>query len=526
MHTNVMQLYSLSKSALEQNEIKKSIDACRELNSQFPDFFEGWWLAGCIHLRLQKPEAGLISTSRALELKHNHPLILIQRVEFLSLLERHGEVKQTLETLADDQSGDPDIHTNIAMLLSAEEMHRAAIRHYLVAVQLRPKDAQLYYNLAAAYRFTGDSQKCEASLNKCLSINYLDAEAQSMRSSLRTQSESDNHIDELIRAHTDRAISESDKSGMCYALSKEFDDLDNIEKSFSYLKKGSDIRRASMSYDVKTDETIMEAIKNHFDSATCRKTISVRPGIQPIFIIGLPRSGTTLLERILDSHSSILSRGELDIFGVEMAKEASIHTNKSNPSILDLISQSKNIDLDSLADRYLSKAAPANNSGSYFIDKLPLNFLYVGLIHRALPEAKIINLTRHPLASCMAMYRQQFRDIYPFSYDLTDLGHYFVAYHRLMSHWNSVLPGVIHSVSYENLVINTEKETKRVLKFCDLTWEPRCLRFYENEAPSTTASATQVRQPVYNRSINQWRKYTHHLDDLSAIIAKAGIDVE
>ena len=325
------------------------------------------------------------------------------------------------------------------MLLSAEEMHRAAIKHYLVAVQLRPKDAQLHYNLAAAYRFTGDTQRCKASLNKCLNINYLDAEAQSMRSSLSTQSESDNHIDELIRAHADHAISESDKSGMCYALSKEFDDLDNIEKSFSYLKKGSDIRRASMSYDVKTDETIMEAIKNHFDSATCRKTISVRPGIQPIFIIGLPRSGTTLLERILDSHSSILSRGELDIFGVEMAKEASIHTNKSNPSILDLISQSKNIDLDSLADRYLSKAAPANNSGSYFIDKLPLNFLYVGLIHRALPEAKIINLTRHPLASCMAMYRQQFRDIYPFSYDLTDLGHYFVAYHRLMSHWNSCL---------------------------------------------------------------------------------------
>tara|TARA_B110000438_G_scaffold172150_1_gene164561 strand:- start:1404 stop:1784 length:381 start_codon:yes stop_codon:yes gene_type:complete len=125
----------------------------------------------------------------------------------------------------------------------------------------------------------------------------------------------------------------------------------------------------------------------------------------------------------------------------------------------------------------------------------------------------------------MAMYRQQFRDIYPFSYDLTDLGHYFVAYHQLMNHWHSVMPGVIHSVSYESLVTDTEKETRKVLDFCKLDWDPQCLKFYESKTPSTTASATQIRQPVYSRSLDRWRKYTDYLSHLSAILVRAGIDV-
>jgi hypothetical protein len=213
------------------------------------------------------------------------------------------------------------------------------------------------------------------------------------------------------------------------------------------------------------------------------------------------------------------------VLGAEIAKQTAISANKSSLSALDMINQCKTIDLEELADRYLSKAVPNNHDGGYFIDKLPLNFLYAGLIHRALPAAKIISLTRHPIASCMAMYKQQFRDIYPFSYDLSDLGRYFVAYYQLMNHWHSIMPGAIHSVSYENLVTDTEKETRQVLDFCKLKWEPECLKFYESSTPSTTASATQIRQPVYSQSIDRWRKYTDQLGQLSTILAEAGIDV-
>ena len=526
MHTDALQLYSLSKSALEQNKIQSAIDACRTLNSQFPDFFEGWWLAGCIHLRLKKPQAGLISTSKALSIKPNQPHILIQRIEFLSLLEEYHEAKEVLKILAEQKIDDTNLHADIAIMLSAEEMHESAIQHYLDALKKAPKDPLLHYNLAAAYRFVGDIRKCEESLNKCIRINYLDADAQSMRSSLRKQSKKDNHIEELSKALGDPKISESAKSGICYAIAKEFDDIDSIEQSFYYLKQGSNTRRTSMTYDVKNDEEIMDSIARVFDSKSFTQPAVIRSGIQPIFIIGLPRTGTTLLERIMDCHSQIKSRGELDIFGIEMAKELSSHNSHSNLSALDMINLSNTMNLDTLADRYLRKASPEDFSGRYFIDKLPFNFLYAGLIHLTFPKAKIINLTRHPLASCMAMYRQQFRDIYPFSYDLKDLGRYFVAYSRLMSHWHSVMPGVIHSVSYEQVVMDTEREIRQVLEFCQLGWEPQCLQFHENKAPSTTASATQVRQPVYSRSLDRWKKYTSYLDELTTILVKAGIDVQ
>mgnify|MGYP001185219723 FL=1 len=190
-----------------------------------------------------------------------------------------------------------------------------------------------------------------------------------------------------------------------------------------------------------------------------------------------------------------------------------------------MVSLSTTINLNILKENYLVKSAPKNFDGQYFIDKFPLNFLYIGLIHRALPNAKIINLSRHPMASCLAMYQQQFRDIYPFSYNLEDLGRYYSAYYRLINHWKSILPGTIHTVSYENLVQDTEAQTRRVLEFCGLSWEPQCLKFYENKAPSTTASATQIRQPIYSRSLSRWRKYTDHLEELTQTLTQAGINV-
>ncbi len=525
MQLTASQLYSLSKKALSQNEIKKAVDSCRILNTEFPDFFEGWWLAGCIHLRLNKPEAGLISTARALSLKPNAANVLIQRIECLSLLGRQKDMRENLLLLAAQKFDSAALHEKVAMMLSAEQMHNEATEHYISALAHEPNNALLHYNLAAAYRFIGELEKCEDCLAACLALNKFDAEAQGMRSSLRRQSIKSNHIEELLEAYSDPNIEDQAKSGICYALSKEYDDLGDTKKSFKYLKSGSDIRRNAMSYDVSADEKIIQHIRHTFDESYFLRDAPSHESSEPIFIIGLPRTGTTLLERILDGHSKVTSAGELDIFGLEVTALSSDKCSVKSTSAIDLIQLSRELNVSSLALRYLKKARPINQEGSHFIDKLPFNFLYAGLIHSAMPNAKIINLTRHPLAACLAIYKQQFRDIYPFSYSLSDLGRYYVAYDRLMRHWHSVMPGVIHSIAYENLVDNTEKEVKKVLEFCNLNWESECLKFYENKAPSTTASATQVRQPVYKTSVDQWRNYALHLEELSAILVKAGLDV-
>ncbi|MGI9247933.1 MAG: sulfotransferase family protein, partial [Woeseiaceae bacterium] len=159
-------------------------------------------------------------------------------------------------------------------------------------------------------------------------------------------------------------------------------------------------------------------------------------------------------------------------------------------------------------------------------DKLPLNYLYAGLIHLALPNAKIINLKRHPLDTCYAIYKQLFLDAYPFSYDLKELGQYYVAYHQLMEHWHTVLPGVVYTIEYEKLVSDFENETRKLLDHCDLDWQSECLRFYENREASTTASTVQVRQPVYQSSVGRWRNYEKQLQPVVDILADAGLLTE
>jgi len=526
MQQNALQLYSFSEHALAHNEIEKAIDSCRLLNTDFPEFFDGWWLAGCIHLRLNKPEAGLISTSRALAIRPDDATILIQRIDFLSMLDRNEEVTVCLKNLAKQQSLSASLHGQVALMLSAERMHDDAIQHYLSALSAEPNNPSLHYNLAAAYRFTGNLNAAEASLDRCLKINYLDADAQGMRSSLRTQSTSSNHTDELLKVYADPSISLKTKSGICYALSKEFDDLGDPQKSFEYLKIGSDIRRMAMAYDVKIDETIIKTITSVFSGDFFQRTARGNSSAEPIFIIGLPRTGTTLLERILDSHSAIQSSGELETFGTEVMKLCALDNDGQKSSALSLINQSSELDLRRLGERYLANARPANMQSSHFIDKLPFNFLYAGLIHQALPNAKIINLTRHPMAACFAIYKQTFRDIYPFSYNLDDLGQYYIAYNDLMAHWHVQMPGVIHSVAYEDLVADTEKEVAKVLDFCGVNWESNCLKFYDNPSPSTTASASQVRRPVYSRSVDRWKAYREQLSALENRLVEGGINVD
>jgi len=182
------------------------------------------------------------------------------------------------------------------------------------------------------------------------------------------------------------------------------------------------------------------------------------------------------------------------------------------------------VDFRALGQAYMTATRPLRDARPHFIDKLPFNFLYAGPIHLALPRAKIINVQRHPLDTCFAVFKQLFRDAYPYSYDLDELGQYYVAYRRLMQHWNDVMPGVIHTVRYEALVADVEGEARRLLEYCGLPWQDACLRFHENPQASTTASALQVRQPVYASSVGKWRNFERQLAPLRRRLEDAGID--
>lgn len=246
----------------------------------------------------------------------------------------------------------------------------------------------------------------------------------------------------------------------------------------------------------------------------------------PVFIVGLPRSGTTLVDRILGSHSKVHSAGELDHFALAIVDAVRRAGGGTQLSRRELIARSADLDFVALGRDYLGRAKYAAAGGECFTDKMPLNYLYCGLIRRALPNAKIVHVVRSPMAACYAMYKTLFKDGYPFSYDLSEIARYYIGYRRLMDHWQATLPGAIHSIGYEALVADPRGQIRKLLDFCGLEWQDACAEFHKNPAPTTTASAAQVRRPLYDSSVSQWRHYAEELAELSGLLNAAGIPTE
>ncbi len=311
---------------------------------------------------------------------------------------------------------------------------------------------------------------------------------------------------------------------MRYALAKEYEDVGEYSRSWTHLEQGAKLRRRHLQYDIQRDLATVDWIIEAFPEAPS----AAAPGFptrEPIFIIGLPRSGTTLVERILGSHSSVSSAGELNDFPLALVAAVSRSANVRSMPRQELVARSARIDFAALGRDYLERTRPATGHKPHFTDKMPLNYLYCGIIRRALPNARIVHLTRHPLAVCYAMYKALFKDGYPFSYDLEEIGRYYIGYRKLMDHWRRTLPGAIHDLSYERLVAGQEEETRRLLEFCGLEWQEACLAFHRNPAATTTASAAQVRQALYGSSVEQWRHYATQLEGLRRQLLAAGIEL-
>jgi hypothetical protein len=309
-----------------------------------------------------------------------------------------------------------------------------------------------------------------------------------------------------------------------YALAKEAEDVGEYEKSFKALAAGSRIRRSHLEYHVGRDVAVLEDIRRCYASTDACTSGERYRDEQPIFIVGMPRTGTTLAERILAGHSQVTSAGELHDFSSELVKEIQ-RNSQGKPVAKDRIVQaSLDVDFTRLGHNYVKAARQAVEPASpQFIDKLPFNFLYCGLIHRALPKARIIHMVRDPMDTCYAIYKTLFGQAYPFSYDLEELATYYIAYRKLMAHWHQVMPSQILDVAYEDVVADPEQQARRLVAHCGLDWEPECLEFHKSKAASTTASAVQVRQPLYSTSIQKWRNYEDQLAPLKARLAAAGL---
>jgi tetratricopeptide (TPR) repeat protein len=472
--------------------------------------------------------AALGCIDRALSIEPHDAPLLIRRAQCLLALGRLPDACEAAAAAQLKAPPDPVLYDALGSLFSRVNDQERALSAYDRAVRLAPDNPHFIFNRATVYRFLGRLAEAEADYDRVIALQPADYEAYQNRSELRPQSVDANHIGEL-EALVARGI--SDWRGdvqVRYALAKEYEDIGDYAKSFQHLCRGAKKRREHMRYDVTVDVATVDWIIQAFP-AVPDETVQQRggaPGDAPIFIVGLPRSGTTLVDRILGSHSKVYSAGELDHLALCIVDAVRGRSGGVQLPRRELIARSAELDFAALGSDYLERARHTAAADVRFTDKMPLNYLYCGLIRRALPNAKIVHVTRRPMAACYAMYKTLFKDGYPFSYDLGEIGRYYVGYRRLMDHWQATIPAVIYPLSYEALVADQVGETRKLLDFCGLEWQDSCVEFHRNPSPTTTASAAQVRRPLYDSSVSQWRHYEAELAELSSLLSAAGISTD
>jgi hypothetical protein len=331
---------------------------------------------------------------------------------------------------------------------------------------------------------------------------------------LKTYRFDDAAVAEMRRRVESGGLTISSEVNFRFAIAKALEDRGDFEAAWEYYASGNQLQRSQVSYDPVQTEVINDRLIETFSA----EFFAARRGFgnsdaAPIFIVGLPRSGSTLLEQILASHSAVEGTSELPYLG-----RLTTWLNRNRAEGVNYPEAVRELEarhFEQLGTDYLRFASLHRRRGTaFFIDKMPNNFPNVGLLSVILPNAKVIDARRHPLDATVSCFRQLFAKGQAFTYDQMELGEYYLQYQRMMDHWASALPGKVLTVQYEEVVADLEGQTRRMLDFCGLPFEDACLRFHESDRPVRTPSSEQVRQPIYDKSIGQWRRYERHLDEL------------
>jgi len=447
--------------------------------------------------------------------------IEVRKAQLLFALRRRAQARSAASAAARGRDPDPAQCRSLAQILSDCQDPEGARLLLLEALRRFSNQPQLLADLARAEFHVNRVDDAERHLAALLEIEPFHPGALHLRSTLRTQTPERNHVADLEQ----RLQAEPRRLNLVvaasFALAKEYEDLERYRESFAALSRGAKAYRSVLTYDSRSELAAHAAIRAKF---TAQTLASIGPGYVddgPIFIVGMPRTGTTLVERILTSHSEVQAVGELTDFPLLMTEMVDERLSTDAPDELD-VDASLRLDFRELGRRYIESARQLAGGRRYFVDKLPYNFLYCGYILAALPNAKIIHLRRDPLDTCYAVYKTLFFNAYSYSYDLDELAEYYVGYLAHMDHWHRVLPGRILDVTYEEFVRDPEPQARRVLDWCGLPWQASVLDFHAQQRPSMTASAMQVRRPIYTHSIGAWRHVEFGLAAVRDRLAQAG----
>ncbi|MEK9655333.1 MAG: sulfotransferase [Halieaceae bacterium] len=473
----------LARLAIKARCFKDARDLLQKITEVAPGFIAAWHDLGTVLKELHLHEEAVDALNRAIDVDVNNALTHYYLGAALAMAARPHEAVKSYQRAVELDPKLPGGHIGLGHVLKTVGDQSAGIAAYKRAIELRPNYGETYYSLANLKTFRFSKEEI-SSMEVRLGNEKLPTEC---------------------RVH------------FAFALAKAYEDSGDFDKAFEHYDLANRMHRDTIAYDPVQTQVGHERMREVFDAAffSGRDADSGCSDPDPIFIVGLPRSGSTLLEQILASHSQVDGTSELhDISliaqGLSRSKEGSVFPHS--------VASMKAQELAELGRAYLRQTRQYRGDAPFFTDKMPNNFAYVGFIKTILPNAKIIDARRDPLDSCFGCFKQHFAKGQTFTYDLFELGEFYLEYEKLMRHWDDVLPGQVLRVQYETVVNDLESQVQRILDFCGLPFEDACLSFHQTKRAVRTASSEQVRQPIYSSSVGTWRRFQKHLEGLREIL--------
>ena len=405
-----------------------------------------------------------------------------------------------------------------AALASAGQTKQAS-GAYRRAIEIDAKLAGAYVGLGHVLKTLGDQEGGIEAYRQAIVLRPNHGEIYFSLSNLKTFRFSESEIENMVALINKESLSAESIVHLAFSLGKAFEDNKDYDQAFQYYNQGNDQHRKAIAYDPVQTELAHTKLRETFGTEFFEKIKKTKPGVQdaaPIFIIGLPRSGSTLLEQILASHSLVDGTSELPDLGMV----SQMITDKTRGRMFPGgILQMSDAEITHLGQTYIDRTQRHRGDAPFFTDKMPNNFAHVGLLQAIIPNAKVIDARRHPLDSCVGAYKQHFAKGQTFTYDMFELGEFYLEYDQLMQHWHEMLPGKVLRVQYEDVVADLKTQVRRILDYCELPFEQACVDFHETKRSVRTASSEQVRQPIYSQSLNTWQRFDRHIEPLKEILA-------
>lgn len=484
------------------------------------------YIAGVAALQMQQVPRAINHLRQAADHDPAQPGYLAQYARALSIGHRHAEATVAADRAMALAGADAVTLDTLGSVYSRANAHGPAIEAYRRACALVPGHAGFRFNLATSHMVHGDLDAAQREYEACIAADPGYWRGHLALAQLRRCTPGHNHVQTL----TERiARHPGDADAQLYlhmALGKELEDLGDYPGALDHYSRGKAAQRKREGPSTERDAAMFAAVRRWFD-----RPVAEAPGhdsTEPVFVLGMPRSGTTLTDRILSMHSQVHSAGELADFGVALWN-AGGRAGRSLAGVLANLDPGFR-DWEALGRAYVESTRAAGTGRTpRFVDKLPHNFLHVGFIARALPNAKIVCLRRNPMDTCLSNFRQPFAPGLPdygYALDLLDTGRYYLQFDALMAFWRQQMPGRILELHYEALVDDQERTTRELLDFCGLPWEDACLHFEHNQAPVATASAVQVRSGMNRDSVQRWKRYGDRLDPLRRLLSDGGIVID